>query len=77
MNKVTLVRRLATLLEGAGYFFNITSIQKYILTLLWLKKCVVTNVVPTIKLWRKNEEKVLNKLGFVIRKLYSEDYSLV
>ena len=31
---------LATLLEGAGYFFNIPSIQNYILTPLWLKKCV-------------------------------------
>ena len=28
----------ATLLEGASYFFNISSIQIYILILLWLKK---------------------------------------
>ena len=35
-----LTEELATPLEGASYFFNISSIQKYILTLLWLKKCV-------------------------------------
>ena len=54
---------LATLLEGAGYFFYISSIQKYILTLFWLKKCVklikkvilVTTEVPTVKLWEKKE----------------------
>ena len=54
---------LATLLGGAGYFFYISSIQKYILTLFWLKKCVklikkvilVTTEVPTVKLWEKNE----------------------
>ena len=53
-------RRLATLLKGAGYFFAISRILKYLLILLRLKKCVkfeskfkiVTSVLSTIKLCR-------------------------
>ena len=56
---------LATLLEGAGYFFNISKVNSQTFILLWCKKCeklekegiLVINGVSTTYLWRKNEEK--------------------
>ena len=41
-------------LEGAGYFFNISSIQKYISTLLWSEKCgklEKVNIRQTLESW--------------------------
>ena len=59
------VERLATLLKGVGYFFNISKVNSQTFIVLWCKKCeklekeviLVINGVPTTCLWRKNEEK--------------------
>ena len=59
------MKELATLLEGAGYFFNISKVNSQTFILLWCKKCeklekeviLVINGVSTTYLWRKNEEK--------------------
>ena len=57
---------LATLLEGAGYLFSQFQVQIQIIFfygVLSVKSCkkvtLVTSEVPTIKLWKKNEEKGL------------------
>ena len=57
------VERLATLLEGVAYFFNISKVNSQTFIVSWCKKCeklekeviLVINGVPTTYLWRKNE----------------------